>query len=377
MLFAADGLSFTLARIGLLDIFLQTFVIVAVACLVVDRDRVRERVRAAGDRLTDTGFRLGPRGWRLAAGLLLRLLLRGEVERDLLPRPLRPPVAVLGPRRPGARPACRTPPGRRSAAGCPGAAWALGAVPLLTYLASFTGWFLGETSQGKFWAQQHPHTAFPFVPDALRSLWHQHAEWLTFHNGLSQPAPVAVQPLVVADRRAADPAVEPAGAHRRRRRPDRPLHPDGRARRPSGSPSRRRCCWLIWRIVARRDPAAILVATAIVAGWVTWFVNLDRTMFIFYMAPAVPFFVLAITLALQDVIGPRDAAGRWTGDVLRRQVGPRRGVPLRGRRGGDVRLLLPGARRQSPAPGAVGAADVVPVMVLTGRLANYIVGLYN
>src|SRR3712207_8431837 len=65
----------------------------------------------------------------------------------------------------------------------------LAAVPVLTYLASFTGWFLGETSQGKAWAQQHPETAFPWVPDALRSLWHQHAEWLAFHNGLSTPHP--------------------------------------------------------------------------------------------------------------------------------------------------------------------------------------------
>ena len=58
---------------------------------------------------------------------------------------------------------------------------------MLTYLASFTGWFLGETSQGKAWAQQHPNTAYPFVPDALRSLWHEHAQWLNFHNHLSSP----------------------------------------------------------------------------------------------------------------------------------------------------------------------------------------------
>jgi dolichyl-phosphate-mannose--protein O-mannosyl transferase len=73
--------------------------------------------------------------------------------------------------------------------------------------------------------------------------------------------------------------------------------------------------WVLWRIVARRDPAAILVAVAIAAGWLTWFVNLERTMFIFYIAPAVPFFVLAITLALQDVLGPPGAT------ALRRQVG--------------------------------------------------------
>ena len=93
--------------------------------------------------------------------------------------------------------------------GLPGAVWALGAVPVLTYLASFTGWFLGETSQGRHWAQQHPNTAFGFVPDALRSLWHQHAEWLTLPQRPVHPAPVGVGPVVVAGRRPADPAVEP------------------------------------------------------------------------------------------------------------------------------------------------------------------------
>ena len=38
-------------------------------------------------------------------------------------------------------------------------------------------------------------------------------------------------------------------------------------------------------------------------------------MFIFYMAPVVPFFVLAVVLVLQDV------QGRADGDVLRRQIG--------------------------------------------------------
>ena len=47
LLLALDGFSFTLSRIGLLDVFLQVFVLGAVACLVVDRDVVRERIRAA------------------------------------------------------------------------------------------------------------------------------------------------------------------------------------------------------------------------------------------------------------------------------------------------------------------------------------------
>jgi dolichyl-phosphate-mannose-protein mannosyltransferase len=72
--------------------------------------------------------------------------------------------------------------------------------------------------------------------------------------------------------------------------------------------------WTVWRLVARRDPAALTVLVGIAAGWLTWFINLDRTMFIFYMAPVLPFFVLAVTLTLQDVLGP-------PGDRFRRQLG--------------------------------------------------------
>jgi dolichyl-phosphate-mannose-protein mannosyltransferase len=311
LLLTLDGFSFALSRIGLLDIFLQVFVVAAVACLVVDRDVVRARIHDAGE--VTTGFALGPRGWRIAAGVLfgcacavkwsgvwflaffavLSLFWDRTAWRDAgVPRPTR---AVV----------------RR---GLPGAAWALGAVPVLTYLASFTGWFLGETSQGRHWAQQNPDTAFGFVPGALRSLWHQHAEWLRFHNGLSTPHPWESGPwswLVTG-------------------RPILLWNPQGLTDSAGdqvvryilmvGTPTLwflfiPAMIWLAWRIAARRDPAAILVAVGIVAGWGTWFLNLERTMFIFYMAPVVPFFVLAVVLVLQDVLGRADA------DVLRRQIG--------------------------------------------------------
>ena len=97
--------------------------------------------------------------------------------------------------------------------------------------------------------------------------------------------------------------------------------------------------WLAWRIIARRDPAAILVATAIAAGWVTWFINLDRTMFIFYMAPAVPFFVLAITLGLQDVIGPRDAVRASGGGFARSALAVHLLQPHEGLPAGSVVLV--------------------------------------
>jgi len=317
LLLALDGFSFSLGRIGLLDVFLQMFVVCAVACLVVDRDSVRARIADGADRMTDrvarNGFALGPRGWRIAAGVLfgsacavkwsgvyflaffavLSLFWDRSAWRD------------AGVRRP-TRVALRR--------GLPGATWALAALPVLTYLASFTGWFRGENSQARHWADQHPDTAFPWIPGALRSLWHMHGEWLHFHNGLSTPHPWESGPWSwVVDGR-----------------PILLWNPQGLTDATGGQVVRYilmlgtptlwfafvpAMLWLLWRIVARRDPAALTVAVGIAAGWLTWFVNLDRTMFIFYMAPVVPFFVLAVTLALQDVLGPARAG------PLRRQAG--------------------------------------------------------
>jgi dolichyl-phosphate-mannose-protein mannosyltransferase len=312
LLLALDGFSFVLSRIGLLDIFLQLFVLAAVACLVVDRDSVRARVRAVA-AVPATGFRLGPRGWRIAAGFLfgascavkwsgvyflalfavLSLFWDRAAWREAgVPRPTRTAL-------------------RR---GLPGAVWALGAVPVLIYLASFTGWFLGETSQGRHWAEQHPDTAFPFVPGALRSLWHMHAEWLRFHDNLSTPHPwqsgpwswlVDGRPILLWNPQGLTDA-----------------HGNAIVRYilMVGTPTlwalfAPAMLWLIWRLVARRDPAAWVPMVAIAAGWGTWFMNPDRTMFIFYIAPALPFFVLAVTLVLQDVLGSART------DSLRRQLG--------------------------------------------------------
>jgi dolichyl-phosphate-mannose-protein mannosyltransferase len=313
LLLALDGFSFSLGRIGLLDAFLQAFVVSAVACLVVDRDSVRQRIRDGADRVTGSGFRLGPRGWRIAAGVLFGsacavkwsgiwflaffALLSLWWDRSAWSEAGVPRPAWVALRR-----------------GLPGAAWALGVLPVLTYLATFTGWFRGENSQGRHWADAHPDTAFPWVPGALRSLWHMHGEWLAFHNGLSSPHPwesgpwswlVDGRPILLWN---------PQGLT------DAEGDPVIRYILMLGTPTlwfafAPALVWLVWRMVARRDPAALTVGVAIAAGWLTWFMNLDRTMFVFYMAPALPFFVLAVTLALQDVLGAASAG------ALRRQVG--------------------------------------------------------
>jgi dolichyl-phosphate-mannose--protein O-mannosyl transferase len=313
LLLALDGFSFSLGRIGLLDVFLQMFVVSAVSCLVVDRDRMRQRVRDNAHRVTGNGFRLGPRGWRIAAGVLFGSACAVKWS-GIYFLTFFALLSLWWDRSAWREAGVTRPTGVALRRGLPGAAWALGVLPVLTYLASFTGWFRGENSQGRHWADQHPDTAFRFVPGALRSLWHMHGEWLRFHNGLSTPHPwesgpwswlVDGRPILLWN-------------------PQKLTDPDGnpviRYILMVGTPTlwfafAPAMLWLLWRILARRDQAALVTACGIAAGWLTWFVNLDRTMFIFYMAPALPFFVLAVTLALQDVLGPARA------DALRRQVG--------------------------------------------------------
>ena len=77
LLLIVDGLTFVTSRIGMLDIFLALFVTAAFGCLIVDRDRMRERMArvVAEGRLDASPFgpRFGVRWWRFGAGVLLGL----------------------------------------------------------------------------------------------------------------------------------------------------------------------------------------------------------------------------------------------------------------------------------------------------------------
>ncbi len=62
--------------------------------------------------------------------------------------------------------------------------------------------------------------------------------------------------------------------------------------------------WLAWHWFTTRDWRAAAVWVAFAAGWLVWFQNLKRTMFLFYMAPLVPFLIIGVTLALGTMLGP-------------------------------------------------------------------------
>jgi dolichyl-phosphate-mannose--protein O-mannosyl transferase len=62
--------------------------------------------------------------------------------------------------------------------------------------------------------------------------------------------------------------------------------------------------WLAWHWITTRDWRAGAVWVAFIAGWAVWFQDLKRTMFLFYMAPLVPFLIIGLTLGLGVLLGP-------------------------------------------------------------------------
>jgi dolichyl-phosphate-mannose-protein mannosyltransferase len=334
LLLALDGLSLVLARTAILDIFLQFFVLAGFAALVVDRDMMRARLAALildGADLTDGVPTLGPRPWRLVAGAMfgaacavkwtalsffaLFVLLSLTWDRAAL-------------RAAGVSHPTRTV-FRRSVAPALGS---LLATPVAVYLLCYLGWFVGENSWGRHWADSHRTSArlnlfgvhvpvnWGWVPSPIRSLGAYTLDAYRFHEGLDSGHPYKSNPwswLVLG--RPVD------------------FYYDGSSKSCGSATCSRTVLligtpllwwafvpmllWLAWHWVTTRDWRAAAVWVAFVAGWLVWFQDLKRTMFLFYMAPLVPFLIIGVTLGLGVLLGP---ALRRTGDPERDHRAARR-----------------------------------------------------
>ncbi|WP_332643999.1 dolichyl-phosphate-mannose--protein mannosyltransferase [Aeromicrobium sp.] len=189
LLLCFDGLHFVMSRIALLDGFLAFWIISGVACLVADRDWVRERLHK---------YRV-IRPWQLLAGVcfgmacgtkwsgvyvlavfgvlvvIWEVLARREhtEDRGLKHHWVRTTLAV----------------------GVP-AFFSIVGVAFVVYIATWTGWLIHHDlyeqrfgqgiGEGKGWgAYVNDPTGGPFGPtfDAFRSLWHYHRITWEFHTG--------------------------------------------------------------------------------------------------------------------------------------------------------------------------------------------------
>ncbi len=318
VLLICDGLSHVQSRMGMLDAFSAFFVLAAFATLVCDRDDVRARmaVVVAEGRIGDTpyGPRLGVRWWRLATGVLLGLgcavkwsgtywLAAFAVLAILWDLTARRTAGV-------ARPWTGTI--RRDVLP---AMWALALVPVLAYLAGWWGWFASETATDRYAVGEQVGAGGPwsFVPDALRSLWYYSGKVLEFHAGLTTQAS-GVHPW------ESKPWTWPMGL-----RPMLYYYASGDQVTGCGGsecvsavmligtpalwwPALIVLAFALWRSLTRFDwrYAAVLVGYA--AGILPWFAQINRQMYFFYMAPVVPFLVLATVLLMGEILGPASAS---------------------------------------------------------------------
>ena len=314
LLVAVDGLALVQSRVAMLDVFLAVLVLGAVACVLVDRDAVRGRLAdrlEAGDDVVAgrRGTGLGPRPWLVGAGLCLggALATKWTGLYALVAVALLVLATEAGARRAAGHPrplvttALRAP--------LPGVL-ALGLVPLAVYLASWTGWFLSDLGWDRSWAAGRTGGA-TWVPDALRSLWHYHAAMYEFHTGLDSPHPYASSPwgwLLLARpvSYAYDGELAGCGA-------DRCVE----AVLAVGNPllfwaSVPALAVLTWRWLVRRDPRAPVVgvpAALLLLPWGVFDLRDERTMFLFYVLPALPFLALAVALCLRLLLARGRAAG--------------------------------------------------------------------
>lgn len=319
VLLSLDGLHFVQSRVAMLDIFLTFWVVAAFAALVVDRDHVRRRLGEAAERaggvVEGYGPRLGLRPWRLVAGVSLGAAVATKWS-GLFAFGLLVLLSVaweIGARRSaGAIAPVRATLVRSTA---PGLA-ALALLPVVVYVASWTGWFLSPDGYDRYWADAHPATGLVgFVPDALRSWWAYHEEIFRFHDGLTsghgyQSRPIGWLLLArpVSYYYPADIGPGEYGCT---------VANCAREVLAIGNPA---IWWasipmlvaLLWLWLSRRDWRAAAAGVMVLGAIVPWFRDDldDRTMFLFYALPAVPFMCLGLALVAGWALGGADASPR-------------------------------------------------------------------
>jgi dolichyl-phosphate-mannose-protein mannosyltransferase len=318
-----DGLAFVMARTALLDGLLMFWVLAGFSCLVVDRDKTREKFAAwreeRGYELLaslDHGPKLGIRPWRLLGGLCLGLAAATKwngiffcagfailsVLWDMGAR------RAVGVRWPAFATLLRD------------VLWAFLSLPVLmlvTFVSSYAGWIFDTSNGGgynRFWANSNPSDFWPTWTDPLRSLWNYVDQQYQFNANLQTPHPYMSNPwswLVMGRPVAFYYCGDP--------KPGVAVCPTGSANGYSqevlalGNPllwwiGTAGILFLLWRWIGRRDWRAGAILCGISWGIVPWMHYAERTIFSFYAVSFAPFIALSATMVVGAVLGRADAS---------------------------------------------------------------------
>jgi dolichyl-phosphate-mannose-protein mannosyltransferase len=339
LLMCFDGLQLVLSRLALLDIFEAFFVLCAVSCMVADRDWFRARLARDTGGAT-SGESWGPRvlwhPWLLLAGVWWGLAL-GTKWSALFPLMA---FGLLfwfwsagGRRSFGVRWAVA-----KSAVmdAAPGVLY-LVAVPLVVYVATWTGWLLhaevyeqhlSNTQYGPYWGSYLKHDAHGFfgeLAQSLRSLWHYHHDVYMFHTKFLNDSTHVYQsnPLgwLVLNR--------PVGVDAQL-----DIAPGAQGCSATGTETCLRqvillgtpVLWwfgtfaFLWSVVCwigKRDWRYGLVVVGLLVTWLPWVRYDDRPIFSYYAIVIEPFLILGAVLLLGEMLGraPAGSTRRTVGAI--------------------------------------------------------------
>ncbi len=285
VLISLDGLHFVQSRVAMLDIFLMWWVLVAFACLLIDRDALRSRLAA--------GRPAGLRPWRMLAAVSLGcgLATKWSAVWYVVAFGLLAFAWDCGARRSAGHPR----PVLSTLGSSAGWATAYAVVLVGVYTLAWIGWFDSSAAYDRAYGS-----------NALVGWLHYHQEILRFHTHLTTYHRYSSLPwswLLLA----------------------RPVAYFYSSPTDCGDPNCSRevlalgnpVLWwpfagtlvvMAWRWLTRRDWRGAAVLAGVGAGFLPWLPYPHRTMFLFYALPALPFLVLATTICLGMVLGAPHAS---------------------------------------------------------------------
>jgi dolichyl-phosphate-mannose--protein O-mannosyl transferase len=341
VLMCFDGMQLVLSRLALLDIFQAFFVLLAVSCMVADRDwmrlRLAERVSAL-QRAQLPGASWGPRllwrPWLLTAGLWWGLGLGTKWSTVF-------PLAAFGLLfwfwSAGARRSfgVRWPILKSALLDAAPAFGYVVLLPAAVYVLTWTGWLLhagvyeqalSDTQYGPYWGSYLQHDAHGFFPElwhSLRSLWHYHHDVYIFHTKFLDDAehvyqsnplgwPILNRPVGIDAQLDIAPGTQGCAATGGETCLRQVLLLGTPALWWFGTVA---LVWAVFGWLGRRDWRYGVVLVGGLSAWLPWLRFDDRPIFSYYAIVMEPFVVLGATLLLGEMLG------RAPSYSLRRRVG--------------------------------------------------------
>jgi dolichyl-phosphate-mannose--protein O-mannosyl transferase len=319
LLLAVEGSHLVLSRTSLLDIFIATLLLGAMYCLARDRDWRRAGWLNAIENGMDAARRrprLGWPWWRITCAVLLGLAM-GTKWSALWYILVIILLYIVWDWRLRADAGARKP-FRDTLIYEFGQNLWFGALAVGVYVLSWTGWFLNDSGSYRHWLADQGREEPPVI-GTLRNWWEYHMSVLNFHETLSSEHAYQswpwewlfnLRPVVFywssdLNCGASDCAGEILLL---------------------GTPL------LWWTFVPaalallgwalyKRDWRAWFLLAGLGAGILPWFFYPERTMFFFYAAPAVPFFIGAVTWGLGMIVGKHRRGELPLGTPERRLTG--------------------------------------------------------